>query len=393
MMGFESSGINDCEMDIFPNKLHVRCGVEDVAHEAIERTLARQAARRLLERRAIVEKARELGFISFGTVSLDGTKIQANANRNKNETQDSLEKKIRDLIQEAERIDEIEDDAFGDREDAEDPQLKTKEGREKRKQELKNKQKLAQAHLQARASLSPDLSKDTKVNTTDSDSRLMKMKRGGYANGYNVQIMTENGFVLSSHIANMSADQNLLVPSLNDFQKTHHAKPERLLADKGYSSENNFAFCEQEEIDAYIPVHQEFPDLTRYTYDKEQDAYMHEDGRIFTFKQRMKRLDTDTHNDPKSYKHIIYEHEDKGTKKKKYLCISPIWQRLAQIHKRKLDSPEGKERYKQRLPDVEGVFGNIKHNLNFTVFRLRGLTGAIIEWNLISMAHNLKKML
>ena len=341
----------------------------------------------------VVDKARELGFVTFGVVSLDGTKIKANASKNKNETQDSLEKKIKGFLEEAARIDEMEDEIFGDNEDDVDSELKTKEGRKKRKQELEKKGKQIQAHLQVHTELSVTNSKDTKMNTTDSDSRLMKMKQGNFANGYNVQAMTENGFVLSSYVIDTCADQNLLTPTIQMFQNMYNTKPKYLLADKGYSSEDNFAFCEQEGIDAYIPIHKEPLDLSIYTYNKTQDTYTHKDGRVFMFKQRMRACKKKGEQEPKSYKRIIYECICEATKKKTYLCVSAGWQRLANKHKLKLATKEGKELYKKRMPDVEGVFGNIKHNMKFTTFLLRGLTSTAIEWNLISLAHNLKKMI
>ena len=60
---------------------------------------------------------------------------------------------------------------------------------------------------------------------------------------------------------------------------------------------------------------------------------------------------------------------------------------------KKLSTLKGRLLYRKRMTEVEGVFANIKHNFNFTRFRLRGFEGAAIEWNLISLAHNLKKLL
>src|SRR3990167_3239831 len=77
----------------------------------------------------VAKKARELGFVSFGTVSLDGTKIYASANKQKNETKASLEEKIRSLMNEAQHIDEVEDTLYGDHDDEQPDELKTKEGR------------------------------------------------------------------------------------------------------------------------------------------------------------------------------------------------------------------------------------------------------------------------
>jgi transposase len=333
----------------------------------------------------VVARARELGFIAFGTVSLDGTKIHASASKAKNETRDALEERIRGLMEEADRVDAMEDERYGDREDEVEPELKTKEGRARKKQELEQEREQAEAQRQKIAA-SPSAARDggVKVNTTDPDARLMKMKRGDFANGYNVQIMTENGLVLASHVADSSADQRLLMPTVRAFQKMHGVAPKRLLADKGYSGETNYRFCEQEHIDAYIPVHQEPVDVTRYAYDNARDAYTDPVGRLFRFKQRMRRRGNDS---------SVYEHIDTVTRKKKYLSVAHGWQRYAREQKEKLASPRGKKIYRRRICDVEPAFANIKHNLRFTAFRLRGFAGVTNEWNLISIAHNLKKML
>jgi hypothetical protein len=45
----------------------------------------------------------------------------------------------------------------------------------------------------------------------------------------------------------------------------------------------------------------------------------------------------------------------------------------------------------QRCWDVEAVFGNIKHNMNFKRFMLRGIDKVSVEIGLIIMAHNLNK--
>ena len=56
-----------------------------------------------------------------------------------------------------------------------------------------------------------------------------------------------------------------------------------------------------------------------------------------------------------------------------------------------LASEQGIAKRKQRCWDVEAVFGNIKHNMNFKRFILRGIDKVNVEIGLIAMAHNLKK--
>ncbi len=351
----------------------------------------------------VVTKARELGLVSFGTASLDGTKIYANANKGKNVTPDALEEKIRTLMQEAEDIDAAEDALYGDEEDAEDPALKTKEGRAKKqeelRQELQKKRNRVEARLQKLTHAASVLAAGgVKINTTDPDARFMKMKRGDFANGYNVQIMTENGMVLTSHVADTSADQRLLVPTIEACKTMHGMTPKILLADMGYSGEANYHFCEKEKIDAYIPVHCPPLDMTQYIYDKARNTYTDATGRIFTFLQhltrgRSRRPGFAKEQDKSQHKSTAYRYVDPVTRKKKYLSVAHEWQRYAREQKEKLATAAGQAIYGRRVCDVEPVFGNIKHNLRFTSFHLRGFTGVTNEWHLISLAHNLKKML
>jgi len=347
----------------------------------------------------VVTKALELGLVSFGTVSLDGTKIYANANKEKNETRDALEEKIRGLIQEAEDIDAAEDRLYSGEENGEDPDIKTKAGRAKKQQELQKKRDQVDARLRKLRHAASVLAEGgVKINTTDPDARFMKMKRGDFANGYNVQIMTENGVVLANHVADTSADQRLLVPTVQACKEMHGVTPKILLADMGYSGEANYRFCEEEKIDAYIPTHCEPLNMEQYAYDALRDTYTDAVGRVFTFVQHLKRgrslrpgFAKKIHAD--EHKSTVYKHVDPVTKKKKYLSVAHEWQRYARAQKEKLASAVGRAIYGLRMCDVEPVFANIKHNLRFTSFRLRGFTGVRNEWNLISLVHNLKKML
>lgn len=331
----------------------------------------------------VIGKAKTLGLVSFGACSLDGTKIYANASKNKNT---SITGQIKDLLKQADAADAQEDELYGEDEDNMPTELKTKAGRQARK---------TRANTQ-------------RVNTTDPDSKLMQMKRKDYAQAYNVQTITENGFVLSGSIFNSSADQDTLQASLEQFQALYDKTPDKLLADKGYSSEDNYSFCLQNNIDAYIPIYNPGTDLSGYTYHPVTDTYTDKRGRIYYFKQRMEKKDKrmGTRGRPKKsvtltaqkklhrqYKRIVYLYQNTKTKAKKFLCISPVWQKYMRQQMRKLSTRKGRLLYRKRMTDVEGVFANIKHNLNFTRFRLRGFVGVAIEWNLISLAHNLKKLI
>ncbi len=332
----------------------------------------------------VVHKAKDLGLVSFGTCSLDGTKIYANASKDKNTF---LNRQITDLLKQADAADTLEDELYGDEADSMPAEVKTKSGRQQKKQQK---------------------TKTERVNTTDPDSKLMQMKRKDYAQAFNVQTITENGFVLSNSIFNTSADQGTLLGSLEQFKALHSDTPDKLLADKGYSSEDNYSFCERNQIDAYIPIYKPGTDLSGYIYHPATDTYTDKRGRIYRFKQRMEKKDgtlskrgrssepvtvTSQKKLHRQFKHIVYLYQNTKTKAKKFLCISPGWQKYMRQQMKKLSTHKGRLLYRKRMTDVEGVFANIKHNLNFTRFRLRGFQGVATEWNLVSLAHNLKKLL
>jgi transposase len=343
----------------------------------------------------LVTWSKEMGYAKFETCSLDGTKIEANASKNANIKEEELRKKIKDLLKQSEDIDALEDELYGeDNEDDIDPELKTKEGREKRRKELENNKKRQEATLDK--SNDNDNSNKSLCNTTDPNSKLLKMKKGYFANGYNVQHIVEDGIILANHIDNSSADTNALIPTL----KKLISNPKKILADKGYASSKNYEYCQTNGIDAYIPPHTQQVDLSKYVYDKKNDTYTDKQGRVYIFKQNMKLKDGEKRKkgltpkeNRKSYKSILYHYFDKKTKKYIYLNVDVQWQKHCELQKKKLSSPKGKKLFKKRSWDVEGVFGNIKNNLKFTKFNLRGLKGVQIEWHLICISHNLKKIM
>ncbi|BFT94757.1 IS1182-like element ISMac1 family transposase [Minisyncoccus archaeophilus] len=343
---------------------------------------------------AIVEKAQDLGMISFDICSIDGTKIYANASKGKNTTKKDIKERISALIKEAEKIDELEDEIFGDDEDNENKDLKTKEGRQKKKEEIEKAKAEEENRLKLVSSLSPD--EDTRINTTDPDSKLMKMKKKDYANGYNIQNITENGIIINSYISTDQNDLKTLIPSMNKMKELLRL-PKKLLADKGYSSADNYSFCEENEIDAYIPAFQKPKDLSGYVYDKDNNTYTDKEGKVYRFKQNVvrkkdkKEISSGPRDQSSNVYRMIYENTDEAGKKH-YISFSSEWQRHTKKQKEKLSTKQGKQIYKHRMHDAEGVFANIKKNLKFTTFNLRGLKGVNTEWLLISIAHNLKKM-
>jgi transposase len=293
--------------------------------------------------------AQELGMIWFHTLSIDGTKIYANASKQETFTQEWLEKKIREFLKKSEEEDEEEDLLYWEGsedwfpEEYKDPKKfeeaikkakerieetkKIREEEEKKYEKIKeSKEKLEEENRKRREDKTKkDKKRQRKqICITDNESRLMPMKRKDYANWYNCQIVVEKGIIVWNYVSNSAWDVRELIPSLEKL-KSYGKKPEIILADKWYSSRGNYEYLKENKIEALIPV----------------------------YNDKLKREE----------------------------------------ERERLRSERWKEIYKQRAPNVEWVFAVIKRVFWFERFNLRWLEKVKIEWNLINIVHNLKKIM
>lgn len=354
----------------------------------------------------IVLKAKELWLISFATTSVDGTKIYANASKNKNNDIETLDKKISKLFEEVDKIDKLEDrELWEDIENEIPEELKTKEWRDKKRQEIEEKKKKLEEKKEGVKNEIKNKQeawiKQERINETDIDSRLMQMKKKDWWNGYNPQNLTENQFILVTTVTNSANDTNELIPVLKKFEEKYGILPEKILADKWYGTEENYNYWEEKNIATYIP-HPKYSwvNLDDFIYDKKADIYEDKEWNIFKFKQyvwsliwrkqwrpRLGEISKEEDFEAKLYFTILPDG------RKKFLQIAKNLKAIFKKNDERLYSDEWKNIYKKRCCCVEPVFWNIKMNLKFERFSLRWFDGVQIEWNLISLAHNLKKII
>jgi hypothetical protein len=341
-------------------------------------------------------------MINFWTLSLDWTKIYANASKNKNTDEKYLEKKIKSLMEEADKIDSIEDWTYWENNENTIPEeLKTVKLREIRKEEVKKKELIFR---ERQVILKKKIEKkkeqwinQTRINSTDEDSRLMKMKRKDWWNGYNPQNITENQFVISTNISNNSNDTNELIPSIKKLERQYWILPNKLLADSWYGTEQNYEYNEKMWIKSYIP-HPEYrwTNIDHLIYDEKEDIYTDEKWNIFKFTQHFWRIKWEkqkwkaSKSEDFTWKRYMAIFEDW---KKKHLQVAKNLKEIFKRNDKRLYSEEWKEIYRKRSWDVEVPFWNIKFNLWFERFNLRWFSGVEIEWNLINMVHNIGKLI
>jgi len=363
----------------------------------------------------VVILCNRLGIIDPTDISIDGSIFKASASKKLNYNQKTitkLKKKIGEILQEAEEIDQEEDRKYGNRRGySEMPEkLKDSETRTREIERLQKKMKkleeadqaIKEKQAKAKSKEEKELNRNKTYNTTDPDAKLMKTKKGKtYEPAFNGQVATNNQVILAYEITDEGVDTNLLHPMINKTENNTKKKVEKAKADSSYFSKDNLEEIEKKGIDAYIPdkakareekqeKNNEIPkyDRRNFKYDESRDEFICPQYKrlrlVRTDQGTRKYICSDCPNCPVKPQCI------KG--KNRYLNHNPQLEKYKSEMREKLNSKEGKSKYLERMSDVEPVFGNIIYNQNARYFLCRGKSMVKIEFGLSCIAHNLVKM-
>lgn len=321
--------------------------------------------------------AKEMGLLKVGKVSLDGTKVKANASKHRALSWKhacKLEKQIQAEVDELMRLaQEADSSEIPDemnipqellrRQDRLEAIAEAKKKIEQRANEWYSReveqyeQKVDARKAKAEETGKKPRGKDPEpptagprdrdqVNLTDEESRIMPSAEG-FKQAYNAQaaVDLDTMCVISAHVTQSPNDKQEVNPTLEALDKLPEqlGKVDTLLADTGYFSEANVNKCIEAEV---TPL-------------------------FSTGRQK--------HNQPL---------QERFTKPE------PLPDNASPVEKMKyhLKTPEGKQLYGKRKSTVEPVFGIIKHVMGFRQFMLRGYEAVSGEWTLVSIAWNLKRM-
>ena len=174
----------------------------------------------------------EAGLLLLGVVALDGTRLHANASRERNRTDAELEAEVRRILAEAERVDAEENARFGDaRGDELPPGFRDREERLQRLREARERQEDYEERLRSRAEKDrrgrrpqpPQPHPGAKVNVTDPDSRVVRDYHG-YFQGYNVQAVTSSDqIIVAAEVTRAATDMHELQPMIEATNRTLRA--------------------------------------------------------------------------------------------------------------------------------------------------------------------------
>jgi transposase len=325
----------------------------------------------------ILQIAHQMGFRKVGTVSLDGTKVKANASKHRalsykhaEKLQKQLESEVRLLLRLAEEADATElppeMDIPGElkrRQDRLKVIAEAKAEIERRAQ--KRHERDMEAHEEKMAQRKrvedqrgrkirgrtprapePEVRDSDQVNLTDEESLIMPLSGGGFEQAYNCQasLDIESGLLLTHQVSQSPVDKRELAHAVEALTALPKGlgRPEALLADAGYFSRPNVELCERNNITPFI------------SFGREQHNLALED--------RWRCPPDPETEDPVA----LMEH--------------------------RLKTPEGRKLYGRRKATIEPAFGVIKQVMGFRQFLLRGVRAAKCEWSLVCSAFNLKRM-
>ena len=311
----------------------------------------------------VVRLAGEMGLAQFGKLSIDGTKVRANASKRKAmshgrmlEEERRLQDEIEALLARARETDAAEDERFGAalRGDELPEELRRREDRLAAIRAAKERLEARQREADDARGRKPGMKRNPKGgrpykreygvpeetaqdNFTDPESRIMKTSAEGFQQCYNAQVAVEgeHQLIVATAVSSNASDQGHLVTLLDEVEATHGERPATVLADAGYCNERDLAELEERGVDGHVALGRE----GRRTVAVDAGKY-------------------------------------------------PATARMGE----KLGTAAGAAQYAQRKWLSEAPNGWIKEALGFRRFSLRGLGKVRGEWDLVCLALNVKRL-
>ncbi len=344
------------------------------------------------------------GVIDTRVLAVDGTKLEANANQNRNVTDEQLKEHARRVLGEAEAIDAEENDLFGDRRGDElPPHLVDKQARI----EWIRRQLADQIH---QSGPTTQRGKPRRVNTTDPDSRVL-MGPSGFLQGYNGQLaVTQDQFIVAAELSNSGADRRHFVPvveqTLKNLSDAGADSPVgAVVADAGY-------YCEESASmkgvgDVVIPPvareQLEHGGSAKRDQQLQQKRARHAQ-RMEEWKRRAGIIEEAVAEDlplPQLAARLDVavsractlrdDFRRRGREAMENRAGPPPPKSIKEMMLERVTSDEGKVLYGIRGRSVEPVFGQLKEARGIRRFLHRGLDMCGSEWKLVAAAHNLRK--
>jgi transposase len=384
----------------------------------------------------VVELMIESGHVSLNEVYTDGTKIEANANRYSfvwgnsiKHHKNKIKKQLEELWDYAQKLADEEKKDTGTVDFEPTDPAKVSQTIEKINEilnshpeevdkKIKEKVNYGKKHWpEAVAKYNEQekiMGERNSYSKIDPDATFMRMKEDHMKNGqlkpaYNVQFSTQNQYVVHYSIHQNPTDTKTLIPHVEEIKTNYNLIPEKLIADAGYGSEQNYEYLASEGIEAYVKYNMFDSEQKPKRVDKKPFAseklYYNEDKNLYIcpMGQEMKSIGQYDIKSEAGYVRRIEKYQAKNcsqcplngichkSKTNRIIEVSHRGNYLKNQAKSRLQTELGIELRKKRSIEPEPVFGNIKQNKGFKRFMLRGIDKVSIEIGLLAITNNIAK--
>jgi len=251
---------------------------------------------------------------------------------------------------------------------------------------------------------------------TDHDATFMRMKddymrNGQLKAGYNLQVATEGQYALAYDIYPNPTDTRTLIPFLDTIEEKYFTLPAYVVADAGYGSEQNYNDIINNRQRVPLITYGQYRKEKRkkykedpfnpanWPYDKTNDRYTCPNDQLIPYQYDTYRTDRyGFRRDFKVYECVSCEacplrnlctKTQEGNNRK--LFYNETWETHKKYIREKLSNEETGEIYGKRKIDVEPFFGFLKANLGFTRMSVRGKSNVHNEIGFALLAVNLRK--
>ena len=380
----------------------------------------------------VVRLLHEEGFVSLKVQYIDGTKIESVANKYTFVWRGSVEKydarlkaKTEDLLRQIEQNHAIEN------QENPVPEELTAEEVAKRVERIKEKvdaDNLGKEERKALKQIETDsvprmnryreqletMGSRNSYSKTDPDATFMRMKEDAMLNGqlkpgYNVQISTENQFITNFGIYQRPTDTLTMISYLESFKARYGMQSEEIVADSGYGSEENYEYMFSNGMTPYVKYNMFHVEQRRgyrnnpfrvsnLFYNPDDDFYVCPMGQKLKFIRQEKRYTASGYQQTVSvYRASRCEGcplrgQCHKSKRDRQIEVNHTLDDYKARAREFLTSEQGIKHRSNRPIEPEAVFGQIKECGRFRRLRLKGLTGAKIDFGLKALAHNLRKL-
>ena len=381
----------------------------------------------------VVEMLVENRFISLEVQYIDGTKIEANANKYtfvwKKATKthrEKLDKKVKAVLSEAERqlnmeMGEEKEEVMTSEEMAERTERVLEKmdevgiGDKALRKSVRTVKEESVPKMKEYEEKLEILGDRNSYSKTDHDASFMRMTEDAMNNGqtkpgYNVQISTENQFITHFSMSWRSNDWGTFIPHLDMFERRFGRQSREVVADAGYGNEENYEYMDGNDIEGYVKYSMFHTELKRgYAGDPFVPEHLHyneeDDYFVCPMGQHMECVGETQRTSELGYISTAkkYQAQNCGKCPLRGMCFKGKGNRTIEVNvksrlyrnqaRERLTSERGLYHRSMRPIEPEAVFGQIKYDCGFKRFRYRGKRLVEAEFATLAIAHNIRKMI